>query len=301
MAWVHEVYDASATIELVRERPWASVAKVASSAGDAWLKLCRPVQAFEPRMTAALFERWPDRVVRVLAHDAERDWLLTADAGSSLGDLGNPPERWLEILPRYAELQRGEAPQVRDHLLGGVPDRRVAGLPALFDALLAADLPLDDGEHEQLRAFRPRFAALCRSLDEAGPADTVQHDDLHLNSVYFDGAQLRVLDWGDACIGHPFSSLVATFRFLEDVNGLRPGDPWFTRLRDAYLEPWGPGLASTFELAFRVGAVAHAIGWLRQREAMPPDARRAFNEVYAALLRWVLDRAVNGNPSTLPS
>jgi hypothetical protein len=285
----------------VRERPWASVAKVASSAGDAWLKLCRPVQAFEPRLTAALFQRWPDRVAQVLAHEPDRAWLLMADAGSSLGDLGNPPDRWLDILPRYAEMQRGEADRVRDHLLAGVPDRRVARLPELFDALLVAHLPIEDGEHEQLRAFRPRFLALCRSLDEAGLPDTVQHDDLHLNSVFIDGPQLRILDWGDACIGHPFASLVATFRFLEDVNGLRRGDPWFARLRDAYLEPWGPGLTSTFEAAFRVGAVAHAIGWLRQRDAMAPGVRGAFNEVYAALWRWVLDRAVNGNPSTLPS
>ena len=35
-------------------------------------------------------------------------------------------------------------------------------------------------------------------------------------------------------------------RFLEQVNGLPPSDPWFTRLRDAYLEPWGSGLTDTF-------------------------------------------------------
>ena len=35
----------------------------------------------------------------------------------------------------------------------------------------------------------------------------------------------RVLDWGDASISHPFASLVVTFRFLEEVTGLPPGDP----------------------------------------------------------------------------
>jgi hypothetical protein len=243
-------------------------------------------------MTASLFERWPDRIVRVLAHDAERAWLLTADAGSALGDLGNPPERWLEILPRYAEMQRGEAPRVQDHLQAGVPDRRVARLPGLFDEMLAADLPIDAGRRATLRAFTPGFAAMCAELAASPPGDTVQHDDLHLNSVFWDGRNLRVLDWGDSCIGHPFASLVATFRFLEDVNGLEPGDPWLARLRDSYLEPWGPGLAETFHVAFRVGAVAHAIGWMRQRELMPSAARAAFNEVYAKLLIWVVDRFV---------
>jgi hypothetical protein len=291
--WVREILDEAAHVEVVRERPWATVARVSSPAGAAWLKLCRPVQAFEPQMTASLFARWPDRIVRVLAHDADRGWLLTADAGSPLGDFGNPPERWLEILPRYAELQRAEAARLDQHLRAGVPDRRVARLPGLLDDMVAAELPIDARQHDRLRAFRPRFAALCRELEAVGVADTVQHDDLHLNSVFWDGGKLRVLDWGDACIGQPFTSLVATFRFLEDVNGLPADDPWFARLRDAYLEPWGSGLEPVFDLAFRIGAVAHAIGWLRQRESMPPDAREAFNEVYAKLLAWILGRFVD--------
>ena len=53
-----------------------------------------------------------------------------------------------------------------------------------------------------------------------------------------DGA-LRVLDWGDASIGHPFFSLFETFRFLVELNRIPPGDRWFARLTDAYLEPWG--------------------------------------------------------------
>ncbi len=58
----------------------------------------------------------------------------------------------------------------------------------------------------------------------------VQHDDLHLANVYAEGERLRVLDWGDASVSHPFASLVERFRFLEKRNRLPPGDPWFTRL-----------------------------------------------------------------------
>ena len=31
-----------------------------------------------------------------------------ADAGRPLVEIGNPPERWLDLLPRYAELQRDD-------------------------------------------------------------------------------------------------------------------------------------------------------------------------------------------------
>jgi hypothetical protein len=59
-----------------------------------------------------------------------------------------------------------------------------------------------------------------------------RHDRNGARAAFGDGTSL-VLDWGDSSISHPFVSLVVTFRFLEEVNELPPGDPWFARLRDA--------------------------------------------------------------------
>ena len=80
-------------------------------------------------------------------------------------------------------------------------------------------------------------------------------------------------------------SLVVTFRFLEKVTKLLPGDPWFARLRDAYLEPWGPGFDAVFALAMRVGTVAHAIAWLRQRDHLLATERVGFDRGFAIVLR----------------
>jgi len=99
-----------------------------------------------------------------------------------------------------------------------------------------------------------------------------------------------VLDWGDSSISHPFASLVVTFRFLEETNKLPPGDRWFDRLRDAYLEPWGRGVAATFALALRVGIFAHAIAWARQRDHLPRGVRPEFDRTYAIILRRALAR-----------
>lgn len=97
-----------------------------------------------------------------------------------------------------------------------------------------------------------------------------------------------LLAWGtdaDASISHPFASLVVTFRFLEEFNRLMPGDPCFTRLRDAYLEPWGNGLTDVFALAMRVGTFAHVIAWMRQRDHLPAQARPEFDTAFAIVLR----------------
>jgi hypothetical protein len=277
--WIRAHVQPVGAIEIAHERPWATVLRVPLAEGVAWFKACAPVQAFEPRLTAGLFARWPDRVAQVLGHDEERAWLLLADGGTPIGASGNPPEAWLAALPLYAELQRGEAGRAAEHLVHGVPDLRVAALPARYEDLLQRDLPLESDELGVLRSFAARFAELCGELAAYGIPETVQHDDLHMANVYAQGERLRLLDWGDASISHPFASLVVTFRFLEERNGLPPGDPWFARLRDAYLEPWGRDLADAFALAFRVGTFAHTFAWVRQRDHLPEEAWPEFDPI----------------------
>src|SRR5258708_15663181 len=120
-------------------------------------------------------------------------------------------------------------------------------------------LPLKPDEIRGLRDFAPRFTELCGELTAYAVPETIQHDDLDHETLYAQGSRMRVLDWGDASISHPFASLVVTFRFLEERTKLAPGDPWFARLRDAYLEPWGRDLGDAFALAIRVGTFARAI------------------------------------------
>jgi hypothetical protein len=283
--WIRKHVEPAGAIETTHVRSWATVMQVPVAGGVTWFKACAPVQAFEPRLTAELYARWPDRVTEVLAVDEVRRWLLLGDAGIAVGELGNPPKAWLEALPSYAELQKGEMAYALDHVVHGVPDLRMATLPAGYERLLASELPLAKDDVNRLRDYAPRFTELCGALAELGIKESVQHDDLHMANLYSDGGKLRVVDWGDSSIAHPFFSLVVTFRFLEEFNHLGPADPWFRRLRDAYLEPWGSGLEETFEIAIRVGWFAHAIAWIRQRDALPAEARPDFDRVFAVVLR----------------
>lgn len=284
-AWARSRVAPVGAIEVVHDRPWATLLRVPVTDGTVWFKACNEVQAFEPRLTANLFARWPDRVAEVLDHDEERGWLLLRDAGAPVGAAGNPPEAWLAALPAYAELQRGEVAHVLDHLAGGVPDLRAETLPARLEELLRRDLPLAPQEIARLRTFTSRFGELCRELGEHGVPDTLQHDDLHHNNLYEVDGGYRVLDWGDASISHPFASLVETFRFLEEITGLAPDDRWFSRLTDAYLEPWGRELGHTFALALCVGTFAHCFAWARQRDHLPESAQARFDANFALVLR----------------
>ena len=290
--WIRAHVDPAGDVEVLRERPWSTVLRVPRAGGVAWFKACAPVQAFEPRLTAELASRWPDRVAEVLALDEERAWLLLADAGEPLRARGEAPEIWLRALPRYAQLQAGEVAHAADHLAQGVPDLRLTVLPGRYDELLRDDLPLERDEVDRLRGFARPLSELCEQLASHEVPETIQHDDLHMANVHAEGGRLRVLDWGDASVAHPFFSLVVTFRFLEELGGLPPDDPWFERLRDAYLEPWGTGHAEAFGLALRIGIFAHAIAWKRQRDHLAGEDRRAFDEVFAVVLRRAVARTL---------
>jgi hypothetical protein len=289
-AWVRNSVKPTGPLALELDRPWSTVLRVpVGDGGVVWFKHCKQAQSFEPRLTSALYARWPDRVVRVLAVDEQRSWLLLADGGTPFAAFGNSPDAWEAVLPLYAELQIGEIAHVAGHLAAGVPDLRLAVLPAHYaDMLGRADLPFASGERERLRRFESRFSELCAEL--AGTAgETIQHDDLHIVNVYADAEKLRILDWGDTSIAHPFFSLVATFRCLEDVNKVPPGDPVYARLRDAYLEPWG-GDVATFDRALRVGNIAHVFTWLRHRDAMLSAERATLDEWLPTILGRALDQ-----------
>lgn len=282
--WIRTHVEPAGPLAVESEEPWATVWRVPLADGAAFFKACQPVQAFEPRLTAALALRWPDRIPELLGWDEERAWLLLRDAGTPLMAFGDQLDAWSAVLPLYAELQHGEVLHVAEHLAAGVPDRRATRLPERFAELFLDELPLTEEDAARLRAFPPRFAELCTSLDSAGIADSIQHDDLHAANVWARDGQLRIVDWGDACISHPFCTLADTFRLLEHSLALDPGDRAFERLRDAYLEPWGGSPRQVVADALVVGTFARAIGSLAHRTVMPADRRGGYDEWLASLL-----------------
>ena len=250
--------------ELVSDMPWSTVWRVD---GGLWRKRCKSIWRFEAPLTAALAARWPDRLPEVVEHGD--DWLLLRDAGDVVDKLPHAHDAWLDAIARYGELQRGEIDRVDEHLANGVPDQRSHVLPAEYAAMLVrADLPW----REPFRRYEREFARLCDAL---GDVASINHDDLHMHNVYDGG---RVLDWGDSCVSHPFFSLIVTFRFVKGGHD---------EIRDAYLEGYG-GDRETFDLALRVGRIAHLFKWLRFRDALPATMLAE----YDVWMRDFLDPAV---------
>nr|WP_276610841.1 phosphotransferase [Kineococcus siccus] len=223
--------------------------------GDAWLKACPPPTAHEVRLLPALVRWGVPHVLGPLATEPDRGWLLLPDGGPSVRDTGDDAA-WPAALAGCAQLQRATSGHVAELLALGVPDARPAVL-----ADVAADLVDRCAPH--LRGVLPRVADEAAELGALGPAPTLQHDDLHPGNVFARG--LRLFDWGDACVGHPFASLLVAEREEH-----RDAD------RAAYLQGWGPVAPRAVELAVRLAAVSRAASWDRALASVPvPPARFA--------------------------
>jgi hypothetical protein len=282
---------------------WSTALAVPTDGGPMWCKATQPEGRFEARLTPLLASRWPDRTVEVVATDPERGWMLTRDAGTKLRELsdGRVVEHWEALLPRYAELQRELAGSVGELVALGVPEMRLASLPAELASLLGepelllADQSggVDDGRLAALRSGLPAFGEACARLSALPIPETLQHDDLNDGNAFLRGTDHVVFDWGDAVITHPFHSLVVALRALAYRNAWPPGGPEIGRLLAAYLEPWsgvasGAELADAAELARWTGTIQRSLAWRRSVLGMPPGIREEHVESVPYGLRLAL-------------
>ena len=112
------------------------------------------------------------------------------------------------------------------------------------------------------------------------------------------GTAGRILDWGDAVIGHPFASLLGIEIALENRFEMLPAAPEAERLRRAYLEPWGrhgsvAELERLMRRAIELNAASRLLGWARIMAVVPLaeiDDWRHAAAVWARELLGVLRR-----------
>jgi phosphotransferase family enzyme len=267
-AWIDEQavrlgWSVVGEIEQPHDRPWATVLRVPTERGDLYFKANAPPLQFEAALVEVLAGRRPDAVPPLVAVDLQRGWMLMEDAGMRLRQVVEQErafDRWLDVLPLYAGLQLDFAERADDLVALGAPDLRLARLPALFEQLLQeCELPADEAE----RAFAslPRVRALCDELAGFGLPETIQHDDFHDGQVYVRDGRYLLLDWGDACVSHPFFTLSVTLEGmlawgLDDVEGSVDTTPFL----NAYLTAFADyGERSVLEAA---ASIALRLGWV---------------------------------------
>jgi hypothetical protein len=270
-------------IEQHHVRSWSTVLCVPTGSGDMYFKANAAALRQEAAVVTLLAARRPDCVEPPLAVDLERGWMLMADAGVRLRGIVERERDltcWLEILPLYAGLQIDLADDADELVSLGAPDLRLSVLPSRFEQLLDTLIDLPLGDRRRLQGNVSRVREMCDELAGYGLPETIQHDDFHDGQVFVRDGRYFLLDWGDACVSHPFFTLSATLEGvlawgLDDIQDSLEVGPF----RDAYLEPFtdianGVDLKAACAIALRLGWVCRAVnGHLGGSEAAQTHLR----------------------------
>jgi len=256
-------------------RSWSTVIRLPTDRGAVFFKAVWRPLPFEAGLTAAIAAWAPKDVAIPLAVDERRGWLLLEDGGQRLREIltkDRDTRHWHRILPQYADLQLAVAPHVQQALRLGTPNRRAKALATQYVQLLERSpllrVGLKDGvtnaQEQTLRDLVPQVRIWVEEISVV--PDTIQHDDLHDGQVFVKDGRYRILDWGDACVSHPFLSMSVVERSVAYTLNLKPGFREITRLRDLYLEPFTAyaslaRLRAIYPIAIRLGWISRALSW----------------------------------------
>ena len=122
------------------------------------------------------------------------------------------------------------------------------------------------------------MAELAAELAHAPIPNSIQHDDLHDGNVFVADGGHVVFDWGDACVAHPFGSLVVALRSVRFRFELALDAQELRTIRDAYLGPWvafAPPevLERHADIAQRLAYLSRALAWKRALATVPLSER----------------------------
>ncbi len=284
-------------------RPWSSAVRFESDQGPLWFKVNAPGTRHEGALVSALFALEPDLVPEVLAVDPRRGWSLTRDAGPVMRSVFEPAELWPHwegVLRRYAAAQIRLADHAATLLGTGAEEVSPSTLPDqaadLVDEL--SDLHPDEGgltaqEADALRETLPAYKEWCSVLAGSGIPNSIQHDDLHSSNVCWVGSadDARIIDWGDASVGHPLGTMLCTLNSIAFHAGCELDDPRVERVRDSFLEPFTTyadkeQLVEYAGLARRTGCVTRALSY---RSALLEEPVATHREHDFPVRGWLLE------------
>ena len=276
-------------------RPWSSAVRFETSEGPLGFKVNGPGTLHEATLVATLGDLVPDLVPAVLALDADRGWSWTRDAGPVMRSIASPDQlwaRWEGVLVRYAVAQIDLGNQVPALLETGVHEVSPTTLPdhALRLVKELGDLDPDTGglSVQSADALDERLSAYsdwCAELAASGIPNSIQHDDLHSNNICWGGdvEDARIIDWGDASVGHPLGTMLCTLNSIAHHAGCEIDEPRVVRTRDAYLEPFTTfaersDLVRYVALARRTGCVARALSYKAALHGEPAATQAELEE-----------------------
>ena len=300
----HRSIHITGEIEQPHSYPWSTVLRVLTNEGTLFFKATATETVYESALTKKLAEWFPDCMPDLVAVDTTRGWMLMRDSGETLRGSIRPTKDvspWEPVITKYAELQIGLAQHVDEILALGIPDNRLAALPALYKQLLTdeesmmldQEKGLTSADYHQLQNLTPRFEQICADLAAYGIPESINHGDFHDGNVLLKNGRITFFDWGDANVTHPFVSLRTWFVSMEialELDDWAPPTSEMTALLHRYLERWErfgdkERLLAIYNLSRPVASIVKALQWHQGIIRMEGSVREEYAWIVPEVLR----------------
>lgn len=249
----------SRTGSLRVHRVWSisAVHTIDTDRGTLWFKASCDHFRAEAGIVEVLARHLPQLVPEVVAVERGRGWLLTEPL-AGVDDDGVAAEAAVALAPLWAKAQVESLDWLDELRAVGAPDRGVEPTLMAWREALATNGELDaltDAERTALATAVPVVESRLRELWACGFADTLGHGDLHSGNVAHDGDHVRIFDWSDGCVTHPFLDGTHLAHWLGDDDGSNTVD----RARDL-LSPWRAAFpAANFDRAVELAPLADCV------------------------------------------
>ena len=297
-------FQLTGEIEQPHAYAWSTVMRVPSSEGMLFFKATAGETIYEIALTEKLAGWFPDCMPDLVSVDTVRGWMLMRDGGETLRGSIRPTKDvrpWETVITKYADLQIGLTEHVDEILALGIPDYRLAALPALYKQLIAdeesmmldQEKGLTSADYEKLQSLSPRFEQICADLARYGIPESINHGDFHDGNVLVKDGRITFFDWGDANMTHPFVSVRTWFVSMEialELDDWAPPTPEMTALLHRYLERWErygdkERLLVIYNLSRPVASIVKALQWHQGITQMEGTVREEYAWIVPEVLR----------------
>ncbi|HEX6150587.1 aminoglycoside phosphotransferase family protein [Nocardioides sp.] len=270
-------------------RVWSisAVLRIPTDTGDVWFKGSCDLFRGEAGLHRVLAEHFPDVVPELIATDDSRGWLLMEPMRGA-GESDRAPGADVALAARWGDVQLASLEIIDELLAAGAPLRGADVTVAGYRRVVSESrelAQLTPEERTALTAVTDEVEQMVHELWDCGLPNTLDHGDLHLGNVAYDGSVLRVFDLTDACVSHP----ILDGYHLAHFDDRRPSE---SALFAAFAQPWREAFPDAqvdraAELAPVVNLAFQADTFHRIALATEPASAFELGGVVAYLLRKV--------------
>jgi hypothetical protein len=273
--------------------------------GCYWFKATGAPNSHELAVTQALCRTCGEYLPKIAAvHEDWNAW-ITREDGSRIAEFPKEPEGLFPVLEMLvvsiAGLQIATLGHEQELLDAGAFDQRIEHLYRDCDPLFEF---LDEAMRNQtstkvaplganrLGELRSIFKRTCECAEALGIPDTVVHGDLNSGNILWSEGGCRFIDWSEAYVGFPCSSLEHLL-LLNKIEDRAARDAVNHRLRERYRASWSKlcdpkrfDRALAFAPILGIASTLYARGdWLNS-----PLRFRSERQAYARTLARYMDR-----------